>query len=107
MPQATFIHPNGRQEAVDIPNGERLMQFATMHGIDGIIGECGGSMMCATCHVYVDEAWLGSLPARSDAETEMLDCAASEATEASRLSCQLEMSPELDGIVVRLPEAQQ
>ncbi len=82
------------------------MQGATLNGIDGIEGECGGSCSCATCHVYVDEAWASKLPAMAEAEDEMLDCAESERKGNSRLSCQIKMSEELDGLVVYLPEKQ-
>jgi len=103
----TYISSDGDQTTIDAADGDSLMQTAIANDIDGIIGECGGSMMCATCHVYVDEAFLDRLPPRSEGEDEMLDCAASERRDNSRLSCQIKAAPEIDGIVVSLPETQQ
>jgi 2Fe-2S ferredoxin len=82
------------------------MMCAVSNDIDGIVAECGGSLMCATCHVYVDEAFADRLPAMTPDEDEMLEAAASERLPTSRLSCQIVMSDELDGLVVRLPETQ-
>lgn len=82
------------------------MQVATQNGIDAIVAECGGNAMCATCHVYVDEAWLARLPPMSDDEDALLDGAAADRLSTSRLSCQIKLTPELDGLVVRLPDRQ-
>ena len=82
------------------------MLAATSHGIDGILAECGGNAMCATCHVYVDESWLGRLPAMGSEEDALLDGAAAERRPTSRLSCQIKLTPELDGLVLRLPDRQ-
>ncbi|MBR0859133.1 2Fe-2S iron-sulfur cluster-binding protein [Bradyrhizobium liaoningense] len=106
MPQVTYVHSDGDEEIFDVPVGQNLMHFATAHGIDGILGECGGSMMCATCHVYVEESWLERLPPCSQGEVEMLACAAGEVTTSSRLSCQITMAPELDGMILKLPKQQ-
>ena len=106
MPKAIYIDFDGKRTEVDVPNGWSLMQGATLNGIAGIEGECGGSCSCATCHCYVDEAFLAKLAPMADNENEMLDCAVSERKANSRLSCQIQMSAELDGIVVHLPEAQ-
>ncbi|HLJ63278.1 MAG TPA: 2Fe-2S iron-sulfur cluster-binding protein, partial [Stellaceae bacterium] len=82
------------------------MQAAIANGIDGIVAECGGSAMCATCHVYVDEADLARLPKISQGEDEMLESTAAERRKNSRLSCQLVMTTGLDGLTVHLPETQ-
>ncbi|SCB52203.1 ferredoxin, 2Fe-2S [Bradyrhizobium shewense] len=106
MPAITFIHPDGKSERVETADGESAMQTATRHGLDGILAECGGNAMCATCHVYVDDAWLARLPAAADDEDALLDGTASERLPNSRLSCQIKITPELDGLVVKLPERQ-
>ena len=86
--------------------GTSVMMAAVTQDVDGIVAECGGSLMCATCHVYVDEAFADRLPAMTPDEDEMLEAAASERLPSSRLSCQIELSDELDGLVVRLPDTQ-
>jgi 2Fe-2S ferredoxin len=106
MPTITFIHPDGRDERVEASAGESAMQAATRHGIDGILAECGGNAMCATCHVYADESWLPRLPAMGDEEDALLDGAAAERLPNSRLSCQIKIAPELDGLMLRLPDRQ-
>jgi ferredoxin, 2Fe-2S len=106
MPIITFIHPDGRLERVEAEIGDSAMRAATVHGIDGIVAECGGSLVCATCHVYVDDAWIGRVGAFGDDEDALLDGAACERQPNSRLSCQIKITPELDGLVLRLPERQ-
>jgi 2Fe-2S ferredoxin len=106
MPKVTYIEHNGTEHEIDLPDGWTLMQGATLNGIDGIEGECGGSCGCATCHVYVDEAFLSKLDAPRENEEEMLECTVSPRESNSRLGCQIKVTPELDGIVVRMPEAQ-
>jgi 2Fe-2S ferredoxin len=106
MPTVTYVSADGRATAVEAGDGESVMQAAIANSVDGIVAECGGAMMCATCHVYVDDAWLAKVGARSDDEATMLEMAASEVTPASRLSCQIRMAPALDGLVVRLPDRQ-
>lgn len=106
MPKVVYIEHDGSQSEVELNEGWTLMQGATLNGVEGIEGECGGSLSCATCHCYVDEAFLDKLPPLSDTEDEMLGCTASERKANSRLSCQIKMTPELDGIVVHLPEEQ-
>ena len=106
MPTISFIHPDGKTDRIEVGNGESAMQAATGHGLDGILAECGGNAMCATCHVYVDDGWLARLPAMRDEEDALLDGAAAERLPASRLSCQIRMTPELDGLVLRLPDRQ-
>src|SRR3982751_6016812 len=106
MSAIDFIHPDGRHESVAARDGESAMLAATRHGITGIVAECGGNAMCATCHVYVDESWIARLPAISDEEDALLDGAAAERLSNSRLSCQIKMVGELDGLVLRLPDRQ-
>lgn len=106
MPAITFIHPEGKSDRIETSDGESAMQAATRHGLDGILAECGGNAMCATCHVYVDESWLARLPVMADDEDALLDGTAAERRPTSRLSCQIKVTPELDGLIVKLPERQ-
>ncbi|PLX35466.1 MAG: (2Fe-2S)-binding protein [Hyphomicrobiales bacterium] len=106
MPKVTYISHDGAERQVELPAGWTLMQGATLNGIDGIEGECGGSCGCATCHVYVDERFADKLAPMSEVEDEMLDCTESPREANSRLGCQIKATPEIDGIIVRLPEAQ-
>ena len=92
---------------LDIAEGVSVMQAAVAAGVVGMVGECGGAAMCATCHVYVDEAWVDVLPAMSAIEAELLEFTASERGSGSRLGCQIKMSQALDGLTLRLPERQQ
>jgi ferredoxin, 2Fe-2S len=107
MPQVTYVEHSGAEHAVDVPVGENLMRGALDNGVEGIVGECGGGLACATCHCYLDEAWAARVggPASSD-ERDMLESAATPVEATSRLSCQIVMVPELDGLIVRLPERQ-
>lgn len=106
MPQIIFIQANGDTKKIVAPLGQNLMQVATTQGLQGIVGECGGAAMCATCHVYVDMDWLDKIPAANSNELSMLDFTASDRQENSRLSCQIRITHELDGLVVKLPNAQ-
>jgi len=106
MPRVTYIDTAGKETVLDIDVGTSVMQAATLHGVDGIVAESGGSCLCATCHVYVREDQLAKVPAMSDDEDAMLEGTASERKPNSRLSCQLVVSPEMDGLVVYLPETQ-
>lgn len=107
MGQVTYVEASGASQAIDLPDGENVMHGAQYNGIDGIIGECGGGLACATCHCYVDEAWTEFTggPSSQD-ETDMLQCTAAEVRSTSRLSCQIVMTAALDGLVVHLPENQ-
>lgn len=105
MARITFRR-SGDEQTVDVPDGTSLMKAAVEGGVTGIIGECGGNAMCATCHVYTAPADATRLPAVSDDEDEMLDCTASARREGSRLGCQLLGSPDLDGLVVEVPPDQ-
>ena len=106
MPRIHLILPDGTPRSLDAPVGHRLMQVAMNADVPGIVAECGGSAMCATCHVYVDHAWVSRLPPPLANELEMLECTASERRPESRLSCQIELDADLDGLVVRIPETQ-
>lgn len=106
MPSVTYVHPDGTRQSVDARAGDSVMETATGNDVDGIVAECGGSAMCATCHVYVDEAWADRLAPRSEVEDDLLDSTASERRTSSRLSCQLPVTAELDGLVVHLPAEQ-
>lgn len=107
MPAITYVSTDGDREEVELAAGTTLKDGALDNGIDGIEAECGGNAMCATCHVYVDGAWMDKLPELSEVEDELLDSTACERTDASRLSCQIRVTEELDGLVVHLPEAQE
>ena len=106
MAAITFIHPDGQHESVDGHDGESAMLAATRHDVTGIVGECGGNAMCATCHVYVDQGWIGRLPAMGGEEDALLDGTAAERLANSRLSCQIKLALDLDGLILRLPERQ-
>jgi 2Fe-2S ferredoxin len=97
-----FIQADGREIEVDVHNGDSLMQGAVDAMVDGIIAECGGGCNCATCHVYVDEAWLKTVGNAEDMEKDLLE-ATSALRNNSRLSCQIEVGPELEGLIVRIP----
>jgi 2Fe-2S ferredoxin len=106
MGRVTYVEFDGTVHTVEIEDGASLMSGAVANGIPGIDADCGGSCACATCHVHVDAEWTAATggPA-SEAEAELLQLAP-EVRDSSRLSCQIKMRPELDGIVVHLPEAQ-
>ncbi len=106
MPIINFIDHSGNAHAAAAEAGMNLMEIAVEHDIDGILGECGGHCVCATCHCYIDESWAESVPARSSIEENMLECAADPVHANSRLSCQITVNDALDGLVVRLPEHQ-
>lgn len=107
MANITFIEANGQSTTLDLADGWSLMQGATANGVEGIVGECGGSCACATCHCYVDELLAGVLPAPSQGELDMLENVVAERRPNSRLACQIKASPALEGGVVRLPECQE
>lgn len=105
MPKVTFIAPDGTAFPVDAPTGQTVMESAVQNGVPGIEAECGGACACATCHVYVDEAWEPKTGGPEVMEEDMLDFAY-DVQPNSRLSCQIRMSEELDGLVVRVPQRQ-
>lgn len=103
MPKVIYITPAGERHEVELELGYSVMEGAINNNIDGIVAECGGACACATCHSYIDEAWLDKLPPMDDMEDSMLD-AAYERRDNSRLTCQIEMTEELDGLVVHVGE---
>lgn len=103
MPKVTYVTPDGERHDVVVESGYSVMEGAINNNIDGIVAECGGACACATCHSYIDEAWLGRLPPMEDMEDSMLD-AAFDRRNNSRLTCQIEMKDELDGLVVYVAE---
>lgn len=105
MPLVTYISHDGTATEVEVPVGNSVMQGAVDNMLDGIIAECGGSCSCATCHCYIDEAWADKVPAASEMEKDMLECVL-EPQDNSRLSCQINITDEMDGLVVKLPESQ-
>ncbi len=105
MPKITFIQPDGRTQTVEVAPGWSVMEGAVRNLVRGIDADCGGACACATCHVYVDPSWSAALPAKSDMEEAMLDFAQG-VQPTSRLSCQLRVTTDLDGLVVRVPDSQ-
>ena len=105
MPKITYIEHGGKSHTLEVSNGLSVMEGAVQNNIPGIDADCGGSMACATCHVYVKEEWFNKLPKKEDGEEDMLDMAF-EPKKNSRLSCQLMVSDQIDGLVVNLPEKQ-
>lgn len=105
MTKIVFIDHKGSETVVEAEDGKSIMQVAVDNLVPGIVGDCGGCCTCATCHAYVDEAWLGKLYPPSEDETMMLE-GALHVQQNSRLTCQIKVKPEIDGIVVRTPESQ-
>jgi len=105
MAKITYIEHSGKPHTIQVQNGLTVMEGAVQNNITGIDADCGGSMACATCHVYVKEELLNKLPKKEDGEEDMLDMA-HEPNKFSRLSCQLTVSDDLEGLVVNLPEKQ-
>ena len=105
MPKITYIESNGKSHNIDVPKELTVMEGAIQNNIPGIDADCGGACACATCHVYVDQKWIDKLKKKEEAEQDMLDMAY-EPNKFSRLSCQLTVSDELEGLVVNLPVKQ-
>jgi 2Fe-2S ferredoxin len=105
MPRITFVEPSGLRREVDAPIGITLMEAAMQNGVQGILALCGGACACGTCHVYVDAAWLPRLQAREEMEEGMLECAW-EPRDNSRLSCQIHITADLEGLEVTVPQRQ-
>ncbi len=105
MVKITYIEHSGKNHTIDVQNGLSVMEGAIQNNIPGIDADCGGSMACATCHVYVKEDWFNKLPKKEDGEEDMLDMAF-EPKKNSRLSCQIIVSDEIDGLVVHIPKEQ-
>jgi ferredoxin, 2Fe-2S len=107
MPTIIYISHDGQRTELDIAEGENVMHGALYNGVAGIVGECGGALACATCHCYIDEAWADRVgPPSSQAELDMLENTAAPVTQTSRLTCQITVTPELDGLIVHMPESQ-
>ncbi|MCB9994200.1 MAG: 2Fe-2S iron-sulfur cluster binding domain-containing protein [Hyphomicrobiaceae bacterium] len=105
MTKIIYIEPNGTRHEVEGENGATVMETAIRNGVPGIVAECGGACTCATCHVYVDDEWFGVVGSPSVMEEDMLDFAY-DVHETSRLSCQIKVRDELDGLIVHVPEKQ-
>tara|TARA_B100002051_G_scaffold159488_1_gene150783 strand:- start:182 stop:502 length:321 start_codon:yes stop_codon:yes gene_type:complete len=105
MAKITYVDHNGVSLTVDVENGLSVMEGAVQNNISGIDGDCGGGMSCATCHVYVQDEWFNKLEKKTDGEEDMLD-QAYEPKRNSRLSCQITVSDEIDGLIVNMPEKQ-
>jgi 2Fe-2S ferredoxin len=105
MPKVTYIQPDGQTKVVEAPAGTTVMEAAVDNDVAGIVAECGGACSCATCHVYVDPSWIDKLPPRDGQEDGMLDCVLDRRAN-SRLSCQIVLKNDLDGLVVRVADEQ-
>lgn len=105
MPKITYVEFGGAEHTVEVAVGLSVMEGAVKNGIPGIDADCGGACACSTCHVYVDPAWVDRLPKKEPMEEDMLDFAY-QPNERSRLTCQLKVTPALEGLVVRMPEKQ-
>jgi ferredoxin, 2Fe-2S len=105
MPKIVFDEPDGGRREIDAPLGLTLMEVARQHGVQGVVAQCGGACMCATCHVYIDPAWAGRLEPREEMEEGMLE-SAWEPRDNSRLSCQIHITADLDGLHVTVPKRQ-
>ena len=105
MTKITYVEHSGKLHTIQVQNGLTVMEGAVQNNIPGIDADCGGSMACATCHVYVKEEWFNKFPKKEDGEEDMLDMAY-EPSKFSRLSCQLIVSDDLEGLVVNLPVKQ-
>ena len=105
MPKIMYIEHNNKSHEIEVSNGLSVMEGAVQNNIPGIDADCGGSCACATCHVYVDEKWFNKLPKKESAEEDMLDMAY-EPSKFSRLTCQITVTDELDGMVVKMPSKQ-
>ena len=103
MPKIIYVTSDGTRHETDVENGYSVMEGAINNNIDGIVAECGGACACATCHSYIDDAWLDKLPTMDDMEDSMLD-AAYERQPNSRLTCQIEVNDDLDGLVVNVAD---
>ena len=105
MPKIKYIEQNGNSKTIEVDNGLTVMEGAVQNNIPGIDADCGGGMACATCHVDVEDSWLNKIPKAEDAEQDMIDMAY-KPNKNSRLSCQIVVSDEIDGLTVTTPEKQ-
>lgn len=106
MTEIVYVQKDGTKNCLSAENGVSVMSVAVQRGIVGIIGECGGVLSCATCHVYVDDAWIERVGAAGDDEAEILEMVSADRRPTSRLSCQIKIRPEIDGLVVHVPPEQ-
>ncbi len=106
MPVVTFIEADGTRHTLELPAGQSAMEGAVSHALRGITGECSGSLACGTCHCFVDERWLDRVGEPSELERELLECSPVIHTAGSRLACQIRITEQLDGLVIRLPASQ-
>ena len=105
MAHVTYIAHDGKETTLDVPVGTSVMQAAVMNGLDGIVAECGGSMSCGTCHIWVEDAWRDRTGHPSRTEAEIIELS-DNFRDGSRLACQIKVTDALDGLVVRTPESQ-
>jgi ferredoxin, 2Fe-2S len=105
MLKVTYVESGGKQHVVDVQPGSSLMEGAVQNGVPGIAAVCGGACACATCHIYIDEAWRSRIGTRNDLEESMLEMA-DDVQPNSRLACQIKMTDELDGLVVHVPDSE-
>lgn len=106
MPTIWFISSDGQRQPCDVAEGVSAMQAARLSGVNGIEAECGGSLSCGTCHVYVGDDYIAKLPPPSEEEEAMLDLVAAERRPGSRLSCQISVNGELNGVEITIPRSQ-
>lgn len=106
MVKVIFVQADGTRSEVEAGVDDSVMNAAIDNDVEGIVGECGGSMMCATCHCYVDDEWSAKTGTHLDGEDDMLECAAAEVKPTSRLSCQIKLTEEMNGLVIHLPSEQ-
>lgn len=106
MPKIIYVEHNGTKHEVEVPVGTSVMEGARNNSINGIEAVCGGACSCSTCHAYIDPEWIEKLPAKEDLEEAMLEFAWEPDQERSRLTCQIEVTEELDGLVLYMPEQQ-
>ncbi|MFJ3212603.1 2Fe-2S iron-sulfur cluster-binding protein [Streptomyces flaveolus] len=107
MPRIVFVQPDGSSQEIDALAGDSVMSTATSNLVPGIIGDCGGGLSCATCHVYVAKDWIDVVGRREGDEDEMLEMTSEESNECSRLSCQILVDASVDGLVLNVPASQE
>ncbi|MFD2174242.1 2Fe-2S iron-sulfur cluster-binding protein [Rhodobacter lacus] len=106
MAKITYVEHNGTRHEIEVKPGLTVMEGARDNGVPGIDADCGGACACSTCHVYIDEAWIDRLPKPLPTETDMLDFAWEPDPVKSRLTCQIKVTPDMNGLIVHLPEKQ-
>ena len=106
MAKITYIEHNGTEHVIDVPAGMTVMEGARDNNVPGIDADCGGACACSTCHAYIDPAWVEKIPPKEAMEEDMLDFAWQPDPDTSRLTCQIKVTEDMDGLIVRLPEKQ-